>query len=138
MRPPTPLAVRRVIVRLREEGRTYEEIADLVGVGSATVNRILSRYRKTGSLEPLAPGGGNPSPLRGKVADKLKALVEAMPDATVVEMAAALRKAEKLATSRSSVQRALTRLGYSRKKSPSSRWSATPPSTVSDDESSAR
>ena len=121
MRPPTPLPVRRVIVRLREEGRTHEEIADLVGVGPATVNRILSRYRKTGSLEPLAPGGGNPSPLRGKVADKLKALVEAMPDATVVEMAAALKKAEKLATSRSSVQRALTRLGYSRKKSPSSR-----------------
>ncbi len=121
MRPPTPPQVRRVIVRLREEGRTYDEIAEVVGVGTATVNRILSRYRKTGSLEPLAPGGGNLSPLRGKVAQKLKALVEAMPDATVLEMAEALQKAEKLATSRSSVHRALGRLGYSRKKSPSSR-----------------
>ena len=120
VRPPTPPQVRRVIVRLRQEGRTYDEIAELVGVGPATVNRILRRYRETGSLEPLAPGGGNPSPLR-QVESKLKALVSAMPDATVAEMAAAQRKAEKLATSRSSVQRALVRLGYSRKKGPSSR-----------------
>lgn len=120
MRPPTALQVRRVIVRLRQEGRTYVEIAELVGVGTATVNRILRRHRETGSLEPLPAGGGNPSPLR-EVETKFKALVTAMPDATVAEMAAALRRAEKLATSRSSVQRALTRLGYSRKKSPSSR-----------------
>ena len=120
VRPPTPPQVRRVIVRLRQEGRTYDEIAELVGVGPATVSRILRRYRETGSLEPLAPGGGNPSPLR-RIESKFKALVSAMPDATVAEMAAALRKAEKLSTSRSSVQRALSRLGYSRKKSPSSR-----------------
>jgi transposase len=120
VRPPTPPQVRRAIVRLREEGRTYDQIAEIVGVGPATVNRILRRYRETGSLEPLAPGGGNASPLR-RVEKKFKALVSAMPDATVAEMAAALRKAEKLATSRSSVQRALKRLGYSRKKSPSSR-----------------
>lgn len=120
VRPPTPPQVRRTIVRLREEGHTHDEIAELVGVGPATVNRILRRYRETGSLEPLSPGGGNPSPLR-QVESKLKALVSAMPDGTVAEMAAALRKAEKLATSRSSVQRALVRLGYSRKKSPSSR-----------------
>lgn len=107
--------VRRVIVRLRQEGRTYEQIAKLVGVGTAIVTRILRRYRETGSLEPSTPGGGNLSPLRGKVEMKLRALVTAMPDATVAEMAVALRKAEKLATSRSSVQRALVRLGYSRK-----------------------
>ena len=107
-------------MRLRQEGRTYDEIAELVGVGPATVNRILRRFRETGSLEPLAPGGGNPSPLRG-IEAKFKKLVAAMPDATVAEMATALRKAEKLSTSRSSVQRALVRLGYSRKKSPSSR-----------------
>jgi transposase len=120
VRPPTPPQVRRVIVRLREEGRTYDEISELVGVGPATVNRILRRYRETGSLEPLAPGGGYRSPLR-RIEAKFKALVSAMPDATVAEMATALRKAEKLSTSRSSVQRALVRLGYSRKKSPSSR-----------------
>lgn len=120
VRPPTPPQVRRTIVRLREEGHAYDEIAELVGVGVATVGRILRQHRETGSLEPKRPGGGNPSPLR-QIEAKFKALVSAMPDATVAEMAGALRKAEKLATSRSSVQRALVRLGYSRKKSPSSR-----------------
>jgi hypothetical protein len=55
VRPPTSPQVRRVIVRLREDGRTYDEIAELVGVGPATVNRILRRYRETRSLEPLSP-----------------------------------------------------------------------------------
>ena len=108
------------MVRLREEGRSYEDIARVVGVGTSTVSRIVRNYEKTGSLDALEAGGGNVSPLR-KVESKLKALVYAMPDATVAEMASAIERAEKLATSRSSVQRALPRLGYSRKKRPSSR-----------------
>ncbi|RPH68773.1 MAG: sigma-70 family RNA polymerase sigma factor, partial [Myxococcaceae bacterium] len=41
MRPPTPPQLRAVVVRLRLEGRTYAEIADVTGLGVATVNRIL-------------------------------------------------------------------------------------------------
>ena len=108
-------------MRLRGEGRTYEEIAELTGVGRATVNRVLRLQRETGDLAAAAPGGGNFSPIRGKVADRLRALVNEMPDATVKEFAQALKRAEDLATSRPSVQRALTRMGYSRKKRPSSR-----------------
>ena len=119
MRPPTPVQVRLVTVRLREEGRSYEDTTRVVGVGTSTVSRIVRHYEKTGSLEPLEAGGGNGSPLR-KVESKLKALVCATPDSTVAEMAAALKRAEKLATSRSSVQRVL-RLGYSQKGRPSSR-----------------
>ncbi len=121
MRPPTPPELRAVIVRLRQEGRTYSEIARLTDLGIATVNRILRLHRETGSLEPKAPGGGNLSPIRGKVEEGLRALVAQMPDATVAELAEALARAEKLATSRPSVQRALVRMGYSRKKRASSR-----------------
>ena len=102
------------MVRLREEGRIDGDIARLVGVGTSTVSRIVLHHEKTGSLEPLDAGGGSVAPLR-EVESTLEALVHAMPDATVVELAAALERAEKLATSRSSVQRALTRLGYSRR-----------------------
>jgi transposase len=121
MRPPTPPQLRTVIVRLREEGRTYQQIADTVDLGVATVNRILRLHRKTGTTAPLKPGGGNLSPIRGRVELKLRALVAAMPDSTVAELGEALSQAEKLATSRASVQRALTRMGYSRKKRNSSR-----------------
>jgi transposase len=121
MKPPAPPQLRAVIVRLREAGHSYQEIADVTDVGVATVNRVLRLHRETGSTEPKAPGGGNFSPIRGKVEAGLRALVEKMPDATVAELTQALERAEKLATSRPSVQRALKRMGYSRKKRASSR-----------------
>lgn len=120
MRPPTTPEIRAVIVRLRRDGRTYEEIADMTAVGYATVNRVLRLQRETGGTAALKPGGGNLSPIRGKVERRLHALVQKMPDATVREFAEALQRAEDLATSRPSVQRALKRMGYSRKKRPSS------------------
>jgi transposase len=110
-----------VIVRLRREKRTYADIAALTGVGVATVNRVLRLQREKGSTAPAKPGGGNRSPIRGKVEHRLRDLVASMPDATVREFAEALEKAERLRTSRPSVQRALKRMGYSRKKRPSSR-----------------
>lgn len=121
MRPPTPPPLHAVVVRLREEKRTYEEIAELTGLGVATVNRILRLHRETGSVAPSRPGGGNFSPIRGRIEARLSSLVDAMPDSTVAELAAALQRAENLATSRSSVDRALARMGYSRTKRSSSR-----------------
>lgn len=116
MRTPTSPQIRAVIVRLRDEGRTYAQIASIAGVGYATVSRVLRLHRETGATEPSLPGGGNFSPIRGKVEQRLRALVEKMPDATVAEFAQALERAEALKTSRPSVQRALQRMGYSRKK----------------------
>jgi transposase len=121
MKPPTPPEVRAIIVRLRQEGRSYDAIARLADVGLATVSRILTLHRVKGNVDPKRPGGGNFSPIRGRAAGGLKNLVEQMPDATIAELARALVRAEKLATSTSGVQRALTRLGYSRKKRHSSR-----------------
>lgn len=126
----TPLKLREAVLRARAEGRTYEEIAALLGIGRATVNRILRLHRETSSLEPRPRGGGNVSPIHGELADMLVAIVNEMSDATVAELAAVLITRSGTSTSRSGVQRALGRLGFSRKKSPSSRSNATPPSTV--------
>jgi transposase len=63
-------------VRLREEGRSYVDIAELLSVGVATVSRILRLHREKGSVEPARPGGGNFSPLRGKTADKLRVFID--------------------------------------------------------------
>ena len=54
-----PVQVREAIVRaVDEQGLTYQATADLLGVGYATVNRVLSRYRRTKSVEPMPKGGG--------------------------------------------------------------------------------
>jgi transposase len=110
----------------------------LLGIGRATVNRILRLHRETSSLEPRPRGGGNVSPIHGEMAELLATIVKEMPDATVAELTAVLIKRSRTPTSRSGVQRALARLGFSRKKSASSRSSATRRNTGSVARSSAR
>jgi len=124
-----PNQVREAIVRsVEQQGLSYQATADLLGVGYATVNRVLSRYRKTKRVDPLPRGGGRVSPIHGRIAELLIKMVSGMSDATVEELTAALRKKAKISTSRSAVQRALHRLGFSRKKSRSWQRSATPTS----------
>jgi transposase len=135
---PIPFKLREAVLRARSQRHSYEEIAELLGIGRATVNRILRLHRETQSVIPRPAAGGNTSPIQGHVADLLARIVSEMSDATVAELTEVLVGRSGTSTSRSSVQRALTRLGFSRKKSPSSRWSATLPSTASDAENSAR
>jgi transposase len=123
---PLDVRVREAIVAARADGMSYVEIATLLKVGEATVSRVLRLHRERGAVTPRARGGGNFSPITGKVADLLVRIVTSLPDATIDELTAALTKQAKVETSRSSVMRALRRLGFSRKKSPSWRWSATP------------
>lgn len=131
------MKLREAVLSARAAGKSYEETAKLLGIGRATVNRILRLHRETNSLKPRPRGGGNVSPIHGAMAELLAAIISEMPDATVAELAAALMKRSRTATSRSAVQRALFRLGFSRKKSRSSRRSATPPNTVRGEKSSA-
>jgi transposase len=122
-----PIQVREAIVRaVEQQGLSYQATADLLDVGYATVNRVLSRYRKTKRVDPLPKGGGRLSPIHGRIAELLIKIVTAMSDATVEELTTALRKKARISTSRSAVQRALHRLGFSRKKSHSWQRSATP------------
>ena len=131
--------VREAIVRAFHDRKlSYAEIAELLAVGEATVSRVLRRHRETGTVAPLPRGGGNFSPLRGEVLDTLRALVRERPDATIDELTNSLIDRAQVQTSSSSVCRALQRLGYSRKKSPSSRSSATPRSIARGAKPSAR
>lgn len=120
---------RNAIVRAwHEEKLTYEQIAQRLCVGEATVSRILLLHRETGAVDPRPRGGGNWSPIQKEIAELLTRIVEEMPDATIAELTEALLKRADVETSRSSVQRAMQRLGFSRKKRPSPRSSATRPS----------
>lgn len=135
----TSTQIREAIIRAsRDQGLTYEAIADMLGIGRATVNRILRRKRETGSVAPLPRGGGNWSPLRGEAAIQLRALVASQADLTAAELATELRRQFGIKTSRSAVQRALARMDYTRKKSRSSQSSGTRRRTESAVRSSRR
>lgn len=134
----TDARVRKAIVRAwHTEGLTYAQIAERLGVGEATVSRTLRLHRETGSVDPRPRGGGNRSPIRDEVATILQRIVEELPDATIDEVTEALMTRVDIDTSRSSVMRALQRLGFSRKKRPSPPSNATHPSGVHTDDPSA-
>jgi transposase len=135
---PVDKRVRDAIIRARALGRSYEDIAEMVGVGRATVNRILRLHRETGAIEPREPGGGNVSPIQGRVAELLCAIVLETNDATLDEITDLLVARGGIQTSRSAVARAMLRLGFSRKKSLSSPVNGTRRSAASTAKNSAR
>jgi transposase len=133
-----PLQLRLAILSLKDEGHSYDEIAGLLGIGRASVSRVLRRERETGMVERLPRGGGIESPIQGRIADLLCKLVTEVNDSTLDELTKALVERAKIKTSRSAVVRAMARLGFTRKKSRWWRPSETPPSTAKDTRSSAR
>jgi transposase len=138
MGAPLPEQTRDAIIRAAEKGLTYRQTAALLGVGEATVSRTLRLHRETGSVEARPRGGGVFSPLTGKFEKLVHAIVTSLPDATVEELVVAFTRRSGQKTSRSAMHRALDRLGYSRKKRPSSPRSGTRPSTKRSDVRTAR
>lgn len=115
---------RRAIVRLKKKGLRYTDIADALDVSRTSVSRILTLWRKQGSVKRRPQGGGNLSPLR-PVEREFLALVKEFSDATAEELAELVGSRLGVRTSRSSVLRFLWQLGFTLKKRSSSPRSAT-------------
>jgi transposase len=116
MANPYPVALREHAVHTYEDGLgTYAEVAEEFGLGVATLERWVRRGRETGSVAPLAKGGGWRSPVDLPV---LHALVGERPDTTTGELTRAYnrRVGRAARVHRSSVLRALQRSGYVFKK----------------------
>jgi transposase len=119
---PAPLSndIRLRIVQARKErGFTYEEIADRLSVGHASVVRILRLERNTGHIEPKVYRPGPPPKVDEQRAPVLRALVEQHIDATEEELSDAFAAKLGISVHRSSINRALKRLKITRKKRPS-------------------
>jgi transposase len=124
MTAPIPVALRQRIVDAVSDGMTWDEAAEVFKVGIATVNRLVRKYREGSSLEPLGHGGGQRHRIPDEHLDRLRAIVERTPDATIAELAETYRVDNGVSVGESTVGRALERLGLSRKKRPSSTRSA--------------
>lgn len=124
---PAPYSVdlrKRVVAAYKPDETSYESIAEQFSVGVASVNRWLQKKRKTGSVEPAAHAGG---PVRRIDADGEKLLlviVGQMPDLTLGEIAERYAAERGVQPKIPTLQRALVRLGLTRKKKRSSPPSA--------------
>jgi transposase len=128
MPAPYSLDLRKRVVEAYDDGAggTYVEIAIRFDVGEATVDRWVSRHRRTGSIAPDAMGGRRHGKFDAAADAKLAAMVAEDVDATRIELMERLREELGLVVSHSAVQDALQRLGLTRKKRLSMRRSATP------------
>ncbi|HWE37185.1 MAG TPA: helix-turn-helix domain-containing protein [Isosphaeraceae bacterium] len=117
--------LRERVVSACDEGLdTRGEIAERFSVSESWIRRLLQRRRETGSIASKPHGGGRPAAFDTERAERLREAVVDRPDATLKELA----EAAGVACGTSVVDRALRRLGLTRKKSRSGPPSKTGPS----------
>ena len=105
--------LRERVVRACDEGRgTRRQIADLFGVSTAWIRRLLQRRRETGSFAARPHAGGPPAKMTPGRRERLAVLVTEQPDATLAELRDRLGAAVHIST----VARALVRLDLPVKK----------------------
>jgi len=116
MARPMPIELRERIVKARQEGEELENLAERFLVSYSSVRRFLARAAR-GILAPSPRGGGMPRRVDAAGEAVLRDLVRANPDFTETEFSSAFTQKTGRTVSRSSIGRALARLGITRKKS---------------------
>jgi len=106
MRGPYSTDFRRKIVQAYEAGRgSQRQLARLFGVSLSFVQDLWQRYKRTGSVEPRAHGGGNPGKIIAPVT-----LVEhfhhQQPDASLAERCERVAATAHVRVSRRTMSRA--------------------------------
>jgi len=115
----------RIIDAWRKRKLPASEIAELFGVGEATVKRLKKRFSTTKSVARSPVGGGTPRKIGREQERIVESLVAAHPDWREDQYAEELAKYHNIHASAVTVGRAIRRLGYSVKKRRSSPKSAT-------------
>ena len=112
MATPISKDLRQRVVDAHLAGKgTYRQIAELFGVGEASVSRWLRRHREKGELAPDPPGGGYPPRISRDEYDQLLRLVAEKRDRTVQELRDEWQQRFGSKLSRSAMQRALLGAG---------------------------
>lgn len=84
---PLPLEIRNRIIRAWQAGEsTWQEIANQYGVSLASVNRLIRRYRQTGSTAPNPHAGGRRRLIDEAGLTLIRQLVEQEPRRTLEEL----------------------------------------------------
>ena len=66
-----PIQTRELVLKWNNEGKTQQQIANLVGCNQSAISRLIVKYNKTGKIKNL-PRSGRPTLLTKKNLSKLK------------------------------------------------------------------
>lgn len=100
---------------------TEAQMADRFGVSLSFVRDLVRRVRETGSVAPKPHGGGRAPALDAAGLEQVALSVAEVPDATLDELVAQLRRHKQISLSRTALWRALQWLRLTRKKEGSPR-----------------
>ncbi len=115
----------RVLAACQSAERTLPQVATQFSVSVSFISKLLHRQR-TGASVAALPHRGGPAPILGAGAlGQLTECLQQQPDATLAELGQALVAAGGPAVSRATLSRAVTGLGWRRKKRVSTPPSAT-------------
>ncbi len=115
MGAPLSKDLRERIIKLREQGKTQEQIAEQLLIMQSSVSRILKRHRLMGHLKTTKPPG-RPRTMTADDDKLLTELVAKTPGATLEELANSMSEEVGKAISSSIIFSALKRLKITRKK----------------------
>jgi transposase len=102
----------RIVAAVEAGERSLRELAEFFSVDLSTIVRLLQRFRRTGSVQPKAHGGGARAKLDADAVARLLEAVRQQPDATLAE----LRSRVGVVCSIMTIFRALRRQHITRKK----------------------
>ena len=108
--------LREKVRRAVDQGYPRGEIVGLLGVSRATIKRSLKQRRETGDVAPKAIPGRPPKKLRALQAELVEQL-RAHADVSLAEHCRLWEHSHGVKVSRSTVNEAMKRLGWTRKKS---------------------
>ncbi len=109
--------LRQRIVDARQAGESKLSLSHRFAVGYATVNRYMRQLEQSGSVAPKPHGGGMPRAVDDQGEALLRALLTEKPDLTDAELTQRYHERSGKRASKSSINRALRRMGLTRKKS---------------------
>ncbi len=122
-------AVRQLALKALERGEARGSVSRMLDVPLSTLDRWWGEFRRSGKQAPL-PRGHKRAAFCGEELVRLEEQVRSCPDATLEQQAARWREDTGQSASRSSVHRALKKLGekgWTRKKRVSGPVSVTKP-----------
>lgn len=116
---PAALSVdlrQRVLAAYQAKAGSQRQLAERFFVSLSFVRDLMRHYRQTGSIEPKPHAGGATAKLGDLQLPIVQALVEAQPDALLVELCERFAQQTGVEVSVSTMQRAVQRLELSVKK----------------------
>jgi transposase len=138
MKPYSTDLRQRIVDAYKKAEGSVRELAERFVVTPKTVQNYLNLERETGSVVPRPHGGGPVPKLDDAGVQEVRVVVDEKNDRTLDEVAKELDARLKVHVGRTTVWRALDRLGLTRKKRRSARASRIGPTCDKNAQSSSR